>query len=131
MALEWVVLGYVAAAEATMLLLFTLPGLDRLRPGLVTVTRSAVKPMLSVIPFALFLLLDIYWKQETRPACGDEHSCSPTEFIRHQKSLMKSQRNAILIAAALLLNWLLFAVTRLVVHIEQLSQRIEKLKRQD
>lgn len=131
MALEWVVLGCAAGAEAVMLLLITLPGLSRLRPGLVSITRSALKPMLSLVPFCLFLLLDIYWKYETRPICDNEHDCTPTEFLRHQKSMMKSQRNAILIAVALLLNWLLLAVTRLVVHIDQLGQRIEKLKRQD
>lgn len=131
MALEWVVLGCAAGAEAVMLLLLTLPGLSRLRPGLVAVTRNALKPMISVVPFCLFLLLDIYWKYETRPICDNEHECTPTEYLRHQKSIMKSQRNGILIACALLLNWLLLAVTRLVVHIDQLSERIEKLKRQD
>ncbi|XP_020592889.1 uncharacterized protein LOC110033306 [Phalaenopsis equestris] len=131
MALEWVVLGCAAGAEAVMLLLLTLPGLNRLRPVLVTVIRNALKPMLSVVPFCIFLLLDIYWKYEVRPICDNEHECTPTEFLRHQKSIMKSQRNAILIACALLLNWLLLAVTRLVVQIDHFSQQIEKLKRQD
>ncbi|KAA8541391.1 hypothetical protein F0562_025339 [Nyssa sinensis] len=31
MALEWVVIGYAAGAEAIMVLLLTMPGLDRLR----------------------------------------------------------------------------------------------------
>ncbi|CAL9762130.1 unnamed protein product [Musa acuminata subsp. burmannicoides] len=130
MALEWVVLGYTAGAEAIMLLFLTLPGLDGLRRGLVTVIRSALKPLLSVVPFCLFLLADIYWKYETRPTCEQE-SCSPSEHVRHQKSIMKSQRNALLIASALLLYWLLFSVTSLVVRIDQLNQRIEKLKRSD
>ncbi|PKA57849.1 hypothetical protein AXF42_Ash015227 [Apostasia shenzhenica] len=131
MALEWVVLGYAAGAEAVMLLLLTVPGLGRLRTGLVTVVRNSLKPMLSVVPFCLFLLMDIYWKYETRPTCDQEHACTPTEHLRHQKSIMKSQRNALLIASALLLYWLLFSVTNLVVRLEQLSQRVEKLKRQD
>ncbi|CAL9117745.1 unnamed protein product [Musa textilis] len=130
MALEWVVLGYTAGAEAIMLLFLTLPGLDGLRRGLVTVIRSALKPLLSVVPFCLFLLADIYWKYETRPTCEQE-SCTPSEHIRHQKSIMKSQRNALLIASALLLYWLLFSVTSLVVRIDQLNQRIEKLKRSE
>ncbi|CAD5177251.1 uncharacterized protein LOC135614350 [Musa acuminata AAA Group] len=130
MALEWVVLGYTAGAEAIMLLFLTLPGLDGLRRGLVTVIRSALKPLLSVVPFCLFLLADIYWKYETRPTCEQE-SCSPSEHVRHQKSIMKSQRNALLIASALLLYWLLFSVTSLVVRIDQLNQRIEKLKRSE
>ncbi|URE11052.1 B-cell receptor-associated protein 31-like [Musa troglodytarum] len=130
MALEWVVLGYTAGAEAIMLLFLTLPGLDGLRRGLVTVIRSALKPLLSVVPFCLFLLADIYWKYETRPTCEQE-SCTPSEHIHHQKSIMKSQRNALLIASALLLYWLLFSVTSLVVRIDQLNQRIEKLKRSE
>lgn len=130
MALEWVVLGYVAGAEAIMLLLLTLPGLNPLRKGLVAVTRNALKPLLSVVPFCLFLLMDIYWKYESRPSC-EEQSCTPTEYLRHQKSIMKSQRNALLIAAALVFYWLLYSVTHLVVRLDQLNQRIEKLKNQE
>ncbi|XP_038977087.1 uncharacterized protein LOC103696169 [Phoenix dactylifera] len=130
MALEWVVLGYVAGAEAIMLLFLTLPGLDSLRRGMVAVVRNALKPLLSVLPFCLFLLMDIYWKYETRPMCAKEHACTPAEHLRYEKSIMTSQRNVILIAAALLLYWLLFAVANLVVRLDQLNQRLEK-HRQD
>ncbi|TYH88363.1 hypothetical protein ES332_D01G182700v1 [Gossypium tomentosum] len=130
MALEWVVLGYTAGAEAIMLLLLTVPGLDGLRKGLIAVTRNLLKPFMSVVPFCLFLLMDIYWKYETRPTC-DADSCTPSEYLRHQKSIMKSQRNALLIAAALILYWLLYYVTNLVVKIEQLNQRVERLKNRD
>ncbi|CAK9156040.1 unnamed protein product [Ilex paraguariensis] len=130
MALEWVLLGYAAGAEAIMVLLLTLPGLDPLRKGLITVTRSLLKPFLSVVPFCLFLLMDIYWKYETRPSCEAE-SCSPSEHLRHQKSIMKSQRNALLIASALIFYWLLYSVTGLVVKVDQLNKRLEKLKSQD
>ncbi|CAI0402495.1 unnamed protein product [Linum tenue] len=41
---------------------------------------------------------------------------------------MKSQRNALLIAAALIFYWLLYSITDLVVKIEQLNQRVERLK---
>jgi hypothetical protein len=128
MALEWVVLGYAAAAEAIMVLLLTIPGLDALRKGLVAVTKNLLKPFLSVVPFCLFLLMDIYWKYETRPSCEGD-SCTPTEHLRHQKSIMKSQRNALLIASALLFYWLLYSVTNLVVKIDHLNQRLERLKR--
>ncbi|TYG79907.1 hypothetical protein ES288_D02G174800v1 [Gossypium darwinii] len=130
MALEWVVLGYAAGAEAIMVLLLTLPGLDGLRKGLIAVTRGLLKPFLSVVPFCLFLLMDIYWKYETRPSCEGD-SCTPSEHLRHQKSIMKSQRNALLIAAALLFYWLLYSVTGLVVKVEQLNQRLERLKNRD
>ncbi|XP_004503366.1 uncharacterized protein [Cicer arietinum] len=128
MALEWVVLGYAAAAEAIMVILLTIPGLDALRKGLIAVTKNLLKPFLSVVPFCLFLLMDIYWKYETRPSCEGD-SCTPTEHLRHQKSIMKSQRNALLIAAALLFYWLLYSVTNLVVKIDHLNQRLERLKR--
>ncbi|RRT54753.1 hypothetical protein B296_00039034 [Ensete ventricosum] len=131
MALEWVVLGYTAGAEAIMLLFLTLPGLGGLRRGLLTVVRSALKPLLSVVPFCLFLLADIYWKYEMRPTCEQEHSCTPSEHLRHDKSILKSQRNAILIASALLLYWLLFSVTSLLGRIDQQNQRIENLKRSE
>ncbi|CAH2072546.1 unnamed protein product [Thlaspi arvense] len=130
MALEWVVLGYAAAAEAIMVILLTMPGLDALRKGLIAVTRNLLKPFLSIIPFCLFLLMDIYWKYETRPSC-DGDSCTPSEHLRHQKSIMKSQRNALLIASALVFYWILYSVTNLVVKIEQLNQRVERLKNKD
>jgi beta-lactamase regulating signal transducer with metallopeptidase domain len=128
MALEWVVLGYAAGAEAIMLLLLTVPGLRR---GMISVVRGALKPMMSVVPFCLFLLMDIYWKYETRPTCSDEHACTPSEHLRHQKSIIKSQRNALLIAAALLLYWILFSVTQLVLKLDALQQRLDKLKKRD
>ncbi|MFS8032949.1 putative B-cell receptor-associated protein [Helianthus anomalus] len=128
MALEWVVLGYAAAAEAVMVLLLTIPGLGPLRKGLVAVIRNLLKPFLSIVPFCLFLFMDIYWKYETRPTCDSAESCTPTEHLRHQKSIMKSQRNMLLIVTALVFYWLLFSVTQLVVKIDQLNNRVEKLK---
>ncbi|CAI9774993.1 unnamed protein product [Fraxinus pennsylvanica] len=79
MALEWVVLGYVAGAKAIMVLLLTLPGIDPLRKGLISVTRSKLKPFMSVVPFCLFLLMDIYRKYEHRPICESD-SCSPSDI---------------------------------------------------
>lgn len=128
MALEWVVLGYAAAAEAIMILLLTLPGLDPLRKGLISVTKALLKPFFSVIPFCLFLLLDIYWKYEMRPSCVSLNGCTHAEHLRHHKSLMKSQRNGILIASALLFYWLLYSVTKLVVRVEELKNQVEKQK---
>ncbi|GKB85978.1 Erwinia induced protein 2 [Tanacetum coccineum] len=131
MALEWVVLGYAAAAEAVMVLLLTIPGLGPLRKGLVSVIRNLLKPFLSIVPFCMFLFLDIYWKYETRPNCATKEGCTPTEHLRHQKSIMKSQRNMLLIVSALVFYWLLYSVTNLVVKVDALSTRIEKLKNQD
>ncbi|CAA2956284.1 uncharacterized protein LOC111377460 [Olea europaea var. sylvestris] len=132
MALEWVVLSYAAAAEAMMVLLLTLPPtMNPLRKGVISVTRNLLKPFLSVIPFCLFLLMDIYWKYETRPSCSSPESCNPTDLMRHQKSVLKSQRNTLLIASALVLYWLLFAVTHLVSQAEMLNERVEKAMNKD
>ncbi|CAM6051457.1 unnamed protein product [Sphagnum compactum] len=64
MALEWAALGAVTAAEAIILILLTLPGTQGLRKGLIAVARTSLQPLLAVVPFALFLLLEIYWKYE-------------------------------------------------------------------
>jgi hypothetical protein len=65
MALEWVAVAYAAGAEAMMLLLLTLPGLNPLRNGLLSVTKTLLKPFFSILPICLFLVMDIYWKYET------------------------------------------------------------------
>lgn len=114
-----------------MILLLTLPGLDPLRKGLISVTKALLKPFFSVIPFCLFLLLDIYWKYEMRPSCVSLNGCTHAEHLRHHKSLMKSQRNGILIASALLFYWLLYSVTKLVVRVEELKNQVEKQKDQN
>ncbi|KAH7652857.1 B-cell receptor-associated protein 29/31 [Dioscorea alata] len=132
MALEWVVLSYTAAAEATLLLLLTIPLLNPVRRSAAAASRAALKPLVALVPFSLFLLLDIYWKYEARPLCDNKgHGCNPTELIRYQKSLAKAQRNTVLIASALLMYWLLFAVSGFVVQLEHLEQRLQKLMNQD
>ncbi|KAL1553189.1 hypothetical protein AAHA92_13896 [Salvia divinorum] len=128
MALEWVVLGYVSGAEAIMLLLLTVPSLGPIRRGLTAATRSLLRPLLAVVPFCLFLHVDIYWKYEAQPSCQPD-SCSPSERLRHRKSTMKSQRNAILIASALIFYWLLYSVTALILKMDRLNRKIEDQKR--
>ncbi|KAI3720150.1 hypothetical protein L6452_21061 [Arctium lappa] len=131
MALEWIVIGYAAGAEATMVLLLTLPGLGPLRKGLVAVIRNLLKPFLSVVPFGVFLFMDIYWKYENRPTCESSESCTPTDQLRDQKYIMKTQRNILLIVSALVFYWLLYSVTHMLITIEILNARIEKLKNRD
>jgi len=130
MALEWIVLGYTAAAEAIILLMLTMPGLDRLGKGLNAVARNALKPLLTVVPFCVFLLMDIYWKFEVRPVC-DGPLCSPAEHLRHQKSVMKSQRNALLIVMSLVLYWLLYRVTILRLQLQRMDEQLQRLKNKD
>ncbi|XP_074565017.1 uncharacterized protein LOC141821505 [Curcuma longa] len=110
MALEWVVLGYASGAEAIMLLFLALLGLDVLRRGLVAVVRSALKPLLAVVRFCLFLLTDIYRKYKMRPTCEQEHACTPSEHVRHQKSIMKSQVLVYFFAPVEMLHFMLFQI---------------------
>ena len=125
MALEWVVLGYTVAAEAIMILMLTMPRSHHLGKDLITVAQSALKPLLVVVPFYAFLLMDIYWKYEVRLVC------SPEEHLRHQKSLMKSKRNALLIVTSLFLYWLLYRVTIMLLQLQQIDERLQKLKYKD
>ncbi|KAK3421465.1 hypothetical protein EUGRSUZ_G02113 [Eucalyptus grandis] len=131
MALVWVMLGNLAAMEAVMLLVLPAPGLDVLHRVLSSFTRGLLKPLLSVVPLCLFLLLDIHWKYETRPSCELESWCPPTVRLRDQKSVLKSQRNAFLIGTALAFYWLLYSVAHMVVKIEQLNQLLARLKDRD
>jgi hypothetical protein len=131
MALEWVAVAYAAGAEAMMLLLLTLPGLNPLRNGLLSVTKTLLKPFFSILPICLFLVMDIYWKYETMPSCKTLNSCSPSENMRHQKSTIKSQRNALLIAAALVFYWLLYSVTKLIDRVEQLQFQTKRSTKND
>lgn len=127
MALEWIVLSYAVAAEAVILLFVTMPGLDRLRKGIILVARSSLQPLMAIIPFCLYLLLDIYWKFEHLPKCEGPH-CTVAEQTKHAKSIMKSQRNAVLVLAALVLYWLLYCVTRILVQLEKVHQEAKQLK---
>jgi len=130
MALEWAALGAVTAAEALILLLLTMPGLGGMRKGLISVARTALQPLLAVVPLALFLALEIYWKYEHLTVC-EGPQCGPLERDRASKSVMKSQRNAILVAGALLLYWTLYRVTAMMVKMEQLSAQLKKIKSSD
>ena len=127
MALEWVLLTYAVGAEAILLLIITMPGLQRLRKGVIAVARSFLQPLMAIIPFCLYLLMDIYWKFEHMPKCiGPE--CTLVDQTRHAKSMMKSQRNAVLVLSAVILYWLLYCTTHMLVQIDKLSQQVKQLK---
>jgi hypothetical protein len=96
-----------------------------------SVTKTLLKPFFSILPICLFLVMDIYWKYETMPSCKTLNSCSPSENMRHQKSTIKSQRNALLIAAALVFYWLLYSVTKLIDRVEQLQFQIKRSTKND
>jgi len=102
MALEWAALGATTTAEAIILILLTLLGTQGLQKGLIAVARTNLQPLLAVVLFALFLLLEIYWKYKHLPGCKGS-TCNVAEQDRHSKSVFKSQRNGILVVGALLL----------------------------
>ncbi|KAG0576500.1 hypothetical protein M758_5G078400 [Ceratodon purpureus] len=130
MALEWAVLGFVAAVEAVLLILITFPGLTILRRQLIALSRAALQPMLAVVPFCFFLMLEIYWQFENMPECSGS-PCNVPEQDRLTKNMMRSQRNMVLVAATLLLYWLLFRVTAILVRVEASNVQINKLKISD
>ncbi|KAI5068005.1 hypothetical protein GOP47_0016350 [Adiantum capillus-veneris] len=128
MALEWALLSYVVAAEAILLLVVSMPGLGKIRKGIITMAQSTLQPLLAVIPFCLFLLMDIYWKYgHNLQRCEGPH-CTLAEQAKYAKSVVKTERNAILVLAALVLYWLLYNVTRMLVQLEKLNQQVKYLK---
>jgi hypothetical protein len=127
MAWEWAALGAVTAAEAVILLLLTLPGTQGLRKSLIIVGRTSLQPLLGVVPLCFFFLLDIYLKVEYTPQCRAPN-CSVAEQIRNEKFVFKSQRDTVLVLGALLLSWLLYRVTAMLVRMEHLSTQTKKLK---
>jgi len=117
----------MTAAEAIILILLTLPGTQGLQKGLIAVARTSLQPLLAVVPFALFLLLEIYWKYEHLPECKGS-TCNVAEQDRHSKSVFKSQRNGILVLGALLFYWVLYRVTAMLVSLERISNQLKNLK---
>ncbi|MBA0685219.1 hypothetical protein Goari_012892 [Gossypium aridum] len=86
MALQWLILTYVVAAEAALALLLTLPSPKLLKNRLVSLISLILQPALFIVPFAGFQLLDIYWKNEHRLICTSE-ICTAAERDRYEKSV--------------------------------------------
>ncbi|KAG6753807.1 hypothetical protein POTOM_041806 [Populus tomentosa] len=85
MALQWMILTYLVAAEAVIAVLLTLPSPKLLKYRLVSLISLLLQPALFVVPFAGFQLLDIYWKMEHRLMCTGE-TCTAAERDRYEKS---------------------------------------------
>ncbi|XVF09411.1 hypothetical protein REPUB_Repub07fG0090400 [Reevesia pubescens] len=86
MALQWMILTYVVAAESAVALLLTLPYPKLLKNRLVSLISLILQPALFIVPFAGFQLLDIYWKNEHRLMCTSE-ICTAAERDRYEKSV--------------------------------------------
>ncbi|KVI07868.1 hypothetical protein Ccrd_013764, partial [Cynara cardunculus var. scolymus] len=95
MALQWMILTYVVAAEAAIALLLTMPSPKALKSSLVSLISLILQPSMFIVPFAGFQLLDIYWKNEHRLMCSGE-TCTTAERDRYERSIYKAQRNVYL-----------------------------------
>ncbi|KAK2631007.1 hypothetical protein EUGRSUZ_L03565 [Eucalyptus grandis] len=88
MALQWMILTYVVAAEAAVAFLLTLPSPKFLKNHLVSFVSLVLQPALFVVPFAGFQLLDIYWKSEHRLSCTSD-ICTAAERDRYEKAVSR------------------------------------------
>lgn len=127
MALQWMILACVVAVEAAVAALVTLPAPRSVRGQIVALTSLLLQPLSSVIPFAAFNLLDIYWKKEHRLMCTSE-VCTAEERIRFEKSIFKAQRNVILCVSACLLYWCIYRVVKYNKDIKALEETEKRLK---
>ncbi|GKV21450.1 hypothetical protein SLEP1_g31429 [Rubroshorea leprosula] len=127
MALQWMILTYVVAAEAALALLVTLPSPKLVKKRLVSLVSLILQPALFVVPFAGFQLLDIYWKNEHRLVCTSE-ICSAAERDRYEKSFFKAQRNVILCAIACLLYWCIYRICKYNKDLESLEELEKRYK---
>ncbi|KAM3247400.1 hypothetical protein P3L10_009167 [Capsicum annuum] len=127
MALQWMILTYVVAAEAALAILLTLPYPKALKNRFVSLISLTLQPSLFIIPFAGFQLLDIYWKNEHRLMCTGE-ICTAAERDRYERSIYKAQRNAILCVAACLLYWCIYRVCKYYKEIQSIEEVEKRLK---
>ncbi|GJV85966.1 thioredoxin F-type 1 [Tanacetum coccineum] len=86
MALQWMILTYIVAAEAAIAFLVTLPSPKAIKTTLVSLVSLVLQPALFVVPFSAFQLLDIYWKNEHRLMCSGE-TCTASERDRYEKTI--------------------------------------------
>nr|CAD1832934.1 unnamed protein product [Ananas comosus var. bracteatus] len=127
MALQWVILSYVVAAEAVVALLLTFPAPKPLKSRLVALIALVLQPATGILPFVAFQLLDLYWKNEHRLMCTSE-ICTAEERIRYEKSMFKAQRNVILCVLACLLYWCIYRICKYHRDIKELEEAEKRLK---
>ncbi|KAG5009520.1 hypothetical protein AAZX31_07G100500 [Glycine max] len=127
MALQWLILTYVVAAEAAVAILLTLPTPKLLRDRFASLVSLILQPALFIVPFAGFQLLDIYWKNEHRLMCTSE-VCTAAERDRYEKSIYKAQRNVILCVTACLLYWSISRICKYQKEIQSLEEGEKRIK---
>ncbi|MBA0738468.1 hypothetical protein Gogos_011817 [Gossypium gossypioides] len=122
MALQWMILTYVVAAEAALALLLTFPSPKLLKNRFVSLISLILQPTLFIV--SQFLGGDIYWKNEHRLMCTSE-ICTAAERDRYEKSVFKAQRNVILCTTACLLYWCIYRICKYHKEIQSLEE-VEK-----
>ncbi|CAI5959283.1 unnamed protein product [Closterium sp. NIES-65] len=106
--------------EALLLFLVSLPLPRPLISRFVPLVLAALQPLLAVVPFCLFFLLDVYWKYEFRMDCRGG-ACTSADRDRYQKSVIKSQRNFILGLFGIYLYWVLYRYCVLSMKVNRLE----------
>ncbi|KAL8474480.1 hypothetical protein ACS0TY_031078 [Phlomoides rotata] len=124
MALQWMILAYVVAAEAAVAIILTLPSPKAVKSRVSSIISHILQPSLFIIPFAAFQLLDIYWKNEHRLMCKGE-TCTAIERDRYERSTYKAQRNVVLCVSACLLYWFIYRIC----HFHKDIQRMEEMEK--
>ncbi|KAI0507153.1 uncharacterized protein LOC110098666 [Dendrobium catenatum] len=127
MALQWLILEYVVAAEAAIAVLLTLPWPKTIRSRIVALISKLLQPFASLIPFAVFNLLDLYWKNEHRLKCSSE-VCTEEERVHYERSVYKAQRNVILCVSVCFLYWCMHHICKYHKQIKQLEDVEKKAK---
>lgn len=127
MALQWMILACVVAAEAAVAALLTLPAPRAVRAQIVALTSLLLQPFAAVLPFAAFQLLDIYWKNEHRLMCTGE-VCTSEERVRFEKTIFKAQRNVILCVSVFLLYWSIYRICKINKDIKSLEEVEKRIK---
>ncbi|KAK9741463.1 hypothetical protein RND81_03G108000 [Saponaria officinalis] len=128
MALQWMILTYIVAVESAIFFLISLPSPKLLKSRLISLVSLILQPLMFVVPFAGFQLLDIYWKSEHRLICSSE-ICTAAERDRNEKSVYKAQRNVILCASACLLYWCIYRACKYYKDLQNLEE-VEKRYKQ-
>eukprot|EP00270_Netrium_digitus_P019221 TRINITY_DN7543_c0_g1_i1.p1 TRINITY_DN7543_c0_g1~~TRINITY_DN7543_c0_g1_i1.p1 ORF type:complete len:130 (-),score=15.96 TRINITY_DN7543_c0_g1_i1:216-605(-) len=129
MSLQWVMCGAVAAFEAVLVLLVSIPTYRSIRLRVIPALTTLMQPLLAVVPFALFQLLDVYLKYEFSPKC-DGPLCTSADHDRFEKKAAKNDRNFLLAFSALFLYWVLWRLCKLHGHILRLESELKRAKEQ-
>ncbi|XP_020573285.1 uncharacterized protein LOC110019795 [Phalaenopsis equestris] len=124
MALQWLILECVVAVEAAIAVLLTLPWPKKIGSRIVPLISMLLQPFATIIPFAVFNLLDLYWKSEHRLECSSE-VCTQEERFHYERSIYKAQKNVILCVSVCLLYWCMHQICKYHKEIKQLEE-VEK-----